>query len=64
MVLGVIYNLRNPYLGLGNGRWYWGGGGGGIRDLIFHNPFLSFKSKNILGDDGKVVLINIMIGIF
>ena len=22
--LGVIYNLQNPYLGLGNGRGYWG----------------------------------------
>ena len=32
-VLGVIYNLQNPYLGLGNGRRYWEGGGigrGGI----------------------------------
>ena len=26
-ILGVIYNLQNPYLGLGNGRQYWGGGG-------------------------------------
>ena len=28
-----IYNLQNPYLGLGNGRRYWGEavlGGGGI----------------------------------
>ena len=24
----IIYNLKNPYLGLGNGRRYWGGGGG------------------------------------
>ena len=23
-VLGVIYNLQNPYLGLGNGQRYWG----------------------------------------
>ena len=22
-----VYNLQNPYLGLGNGRRYWGGGG-------------------------------------
>ena len=32
-VLGVIYNLQNPYLGLGNGRRYWEGSGigrGGI----------------------------------
>ena len=32
-VLGVIYNLQNPYLGLENGRQYWEGGGigrGGI----------------------------------
>ena len=28
MVLGVIYNLKNPYLGLRNGQRYWGGGGG------------------------------------
>ena len=28
IVLEVIYNLQNPYLGLGNGRRYWGGGGG------------------------------------
>ena len=25
-VLGVIYNLQNPYSGLGNGQRYWGGG--------------------------------------
>ena len=25
-ILGVIYNLQNPYLGLGNGRRYWGAG--------------------------------------
>ena len=25
IVLEVIYNLQNPYLGLGNGRRYWGG---------------------------------------
>ena len=39
--MGVIYNLKNPYLGLGNGRQYWGGeavlggavwGGGGGGD--------------------------------
>ena len=24
-VFGVKYNLQNPYLGLGNGRRYWGG---------------------------------------
>ena len=24
MVKGFIYNQENPYLGLENGRWYWG----------------------------------------
>ena len=38
-VLGVIYNLQNPYLGLENARWYCkgggigGGGGGGATEL-------------------------------
>ena len=30
-VLGVIYNLQHPYLGLENGRRYWEGGGMGGR---------------------------------
>ena len=29
-VLGVIYNIQNPYLGLENGRRYWEGGGIGM----------------------------------
>ena len=32
-VLGVIYNIRNPYLGLENGRRYWEGGGFGRGDI-------------------------------
>ena len=33
-VLGVIYNLKNPYLGLENERRYWEGGGIGRATVL------------------------------
>ena len=42
-VLGVIYNLQNPYLGLENGRQYWecgGIGSGGIEGADCTRVFL------------------------